>query len=124
MTEDAEARLEALYREIVDLGERARGWFDGPGQRWRETLPVDGQAAVAIESLGTTARLLGMMAWLLDPAHSRGAKPAFVLDADGDDLPAGSPLAGTPGGDVAVTARQLVTRMRAMVAAAAAEDDR
>jgi hypothetical protein len=123
MAEDMQDRLEALYREVVELGDRARGWFDGPGLAWRATLPIDAQAAVAVEGLGTTARLLGVMAWLLDPAHGRGERPAFVMAAEADELPEGSPLLGTPGGEVAAITRRLLTRAGRMAGSVAGEDD-
>lgn len=105
--------IDLLYDQVVDLGDRARGWFDGPGKLWRASLPVDAQAAIAVESLGTTARLLAVMAWLLDPAQISGdaqgqPRPAFCLDVDPVELPPRSPLAGTPGEAIAVGARRLV----------------
>jgi hypothetical protein len=123
MEQDRQAGLEVLYREVLDLGDRARRWFDGPGVVWRAGLVVDAQAAVAVESLGTTARLLGAMAWLLDPAQVRGAPPPVVIDAEPDALPAGSPLAGTPGGEVALATRSLLRRIRRLAGAAYAEED-
>ena len=106
--------IEQLYRQVIDLGDRARGWFDGPGAAWRTELPVDAQAAVAIESLGTTARLIGVMAWLLHPAQATGQRPAFVLSDDITEFPAESPLSGLAGGDIALEARQLVAAVKAM----------
>ena len=112
-------RLETLYRQAVDLGDQARSWFDGPGTAWRASLPSDGRAAVATESLATTSRLLGVMAWLLDPAQMTGDQcPPLPISDDGTDLPAGSPLAGTPGGVVAVAARQLVRDAAALASVA------
>ncbi|MBC7521456.1 MAG: DUF1465 family protein [Sandarakinorhabdus sp.] len=111
-------RLETLYRQAVDLGDQARSWFDGPGMAWRAGLPGDGQAAVAIESLATTGRLLGVMAWLLDPAQLAGDRcPPLPISEDGPDLPAGSPLAGKPGGAIAVAVRRLVRDAAALAAA-------
>jgi hypothetical protein len=121
MEDERQARLEALYREVVDLGDRARRWFDGPGVEWRAGLPVDAQAMVAVESLGITGRLLGVMAWLLDPVQLRGQPPIFVLDATDDDLPAGSPLIDTPGGEVAVTTRKMLNRVRGLAGAMASD---
>jgi hypothetical protein len=113
-------RLETLYRQAVDLGDQARGWFDGPGMAWRAGLSVDGQAAVAIESLATTSRLLGVMAWLLDPAQLAGGRcPVLPISDDGPDLPAGSPLAGTRGAAIAVAARRLVHDAAALASAGA-----
>lgn len=114
MEQDRATRLETLYREVLDLGDRARRWFDGPGLSWRAGLAVDGQAAVAIESLNTTARLLAAMAWLLDPAQARAAPAAVAVDAEPETLPPGSPLANTPGGEVAVATRVLLRRIRSM----------
>jgi hypothetical protein len=116
MTENAQQTLEVLYHEAVSLGERARRWFDGPGLAQRGELPIDAQAAVAVESLDTTARLLAVMAWLLDPGHFRGQVPAMVLDRVEETLPEGSPLAGTPGGEVAIAARRLLMRAQTRLA--------
>lgn len=116
MADDPQQTLEILYREAVGLGERARRWFDGAGLAWRAELPVEAQAAVAVESLDTTARLLAVMAWLLDPGHYRGEAPALGLDRVEEALPEGSPLAGTQGGDVAVAARRLLMRAQARLA--------
>lgn len=110
--------IDALYREAVDLADHARRWFDGPGVAWRKALPVDAQAAVAIESLGTTARLMAVMAWLLDPAQSASAgaaKPGGLVAADEGELSSESPLAGTPGGEIAAATRRLVAKVAAMV---------
>lgn len=106
--------IEQLYRRVVDLGDRARGWFDGPGAKWRAGLPAEAQAVVAVETLGTTARLLAMMAWLLDPAQGQEQRPAFVLADDTRDLPAASPLAGVAGGQIAAEAVQLLDAVRAL----------
>lgn len=105
--------LDALYKEAVDLADRARGWFDGPGIAWRAALPVDAQALVATESLAITARLMAVMSWLLDPAQSDGnpARP-FTIAPDGELHPA-SPLAGTPGGELAMASRQLIAKVAA-----------
>ncbi len=121
MEDERQARLEALYREVVELGDRARRWFDGPGAEWRAGLPVDAQAMVAVESLGITGRLLGVMAWLLDPAQLRDQPPMFVLDATDDDLHAASPLIDTPGGEVAVTTRKMLNRVRGLAGAMASD---
>ncbi len=111
--------LDRLYHDAVELADRARGWFDGPGRAWRAGLPVAMQAAVATESLATTARLMAAMAWLLDPAHTINAPKPFVADAGA--APAGDgPLAGTPGGEIALASQQLVARLAALAPAAPA----
>lgn len=119
MDDDWQQELEALYRQVVDLGDRARGWFDGPGQAFRAALPIEAQAEVAVESLGTTARLLAVMSWLLDPLHETGTCPAFAVEDSLPELPAGSPLAGTPGGEIARASRRLVGEARALAAGGA-----
>lgn len=115
--------IEALYRDAIDLADGARRWFDGPGLAWRAGLPPAAQAAVATESLAITARLMAIMAWLLDPAHSgpdaagRVLRP-FIL-APPPPLPAASPLDGTPGADIARGSRQLVARVLELAPGAA-----
>ncbi|WP_310496746.1 DUF1465 family protein [Sandarakinorhabdus sp.] len=113
--------LDRLYRETVDCGDMARGWFDGPGLTWRQILPIDHQAMVASESLATTARLMSVMSWLLDPAHARvdagadaGLKP-FRLATE-ESLDASHPLSRQPGGTIAAKSRELVARAAAMSA--------
>ncbi len=112
---DHQPAVEALYREAVTLADRARRWFDGPGATWRATLDTAEQALVATESLATTARLLAIIAWALDPRQET-AMPAFV-HAD-TDTPVAPPLAGTPGGDLAAAARRLTARVAALTAQA------
>lgn len=109
--------LETIYRQVVDLGQQARGWFDGPGTAWRAELPIEAQAIVATESLRTTARLLGMMSWLLDPAHAEGRRPDFLLADDLQAQAADSPLVGTPGGEIVDETRRLVAVLAALGAA-------
>jgi len=108
--------LESLYAEAVALADRARRWFDGPGVAWRASLPVDARALVATESLATTARLMAVMSWLLDPARPGGtaARRAFLPAAEAPELPADSPLRGTPGADIAQSARALLARVSAL----------
>ena len=110
--------LEALYREAVDLADRARGWFDGPGIAWRAALPIDAQAHAATESLAITARLMAAMSWLLDPSHAIGHPPRpFAATPDRHpDTP--TPLADTPGDDLARASRQLVEKIAALAAPA------
>ncbi|MFZ4689413.1 MAG: DUF1465 family protein [Polymorphobacter sp.] len=106
-----QSAMESLYQEAVDLADQARGWFDGPGVAWRAGLSPDGQAAVAIESLWTTARLMAVMAWLLDPAQAAdasGRRFDFVDRAGPDVAPS---LAGQPGGLIAAAARNLALRV-------------
>ncbi|GGD98509.1 hypothetical protein GCM10011529_00660 [Polymorphobacter glacialis] len=102
-----------MYRRAVDIARHARHWFDGPGLEWRATLPVADQAAVATESLRTTARMMAVIAWAVDPRHDKApgaALPRFTSSAftQGGSLPGTSPLLGTPGGDIAIASRQLV----------------
>lgn len=114
-------RLDALYRETVTLGEQARTWFDGPGLRWRRKQPGHVQAVVATESLATTARLLAVMAWLLDPRHA-GDTPQLTPFHPGEtplpdpDLPPDHPLTGRPGAGIARRARILLRDTAALAA--------
>jgi regulator of CtrA degradation len=109
--------LEALYRESVELADEARGWFDGPGLAWRATLDIADQALVATESLATTARLLAIIAWALDPRHvTDPERPLPFVRADVDS-PVALPLQGQRGGAIAATARRLTSRAAALTAA-------
>lgn len=108
--------MDALYRDVVTLGDQARGWFDGPGLVWRRQLPVAEQAAVATESLAITARLMAVMAWLLDPAQPDGVNAPLrplVIDPAADG-PIPLVLAPVPGGRIAMASRQLVARAEAL----------
>lgn len=105
--------VEALYREAVALADAARTWFDGPGARWRATLAIADQALVATESLATTARLLAIIAWALDPRHATAIPPFVRRDAD---MPVAAPLIGKPGGEIAAAARRLTARAVALIA--------
>ncbi len=108
-------QIDLLYREAVALADRARGWFDGPGIGWRAGLPAAAQAAVATESLATTARLMAAIAWLLDPAHSRQdvCHPDYAFPSDAQRLPP-PVLAGTPAMALATESRRLVARVLAL----------
>ena len=106
--------VEALYREAVVLGDRARAWFDGPGAGWRAGLPVDAQAQVATESLAVTSRLMAAMAWLLDPVHAADGLPLPPFAAESADIAPPASLAGTPGGDIIVASRRLCARIAAL----------
>jgi hypothetical protein len=119
MAQDNRSALDAFYRRAVELADQARGWFDGPGVEWRAGLPVDAQAAVAVESLGTTARLIAVMSWLLDPAQGAARPPAFAPSVD-PDLPTDSPLTGTIGGEIAMASRGLAAEIAALAGRAAA----
>lgn len=114
MTNQHAGAIEALYDEAMRLGDQARGWFDGAGMAWRNALPVDAQARVAVESLAITARLMAVMSWLLDPIHAGGNTvrpfPAF----HDVPMPDASPLAGTVGGDIARLSRELLAKAVAL----------
>ena len=116
------AQLQALYRDTISCGEAARGWFDGAGVAWRRLQPTQAQPQAGIESLAITARLLGVMNWLLDPVNAELVEenrnlPLKPLRHD-DPLPFADdhPLAGTPGGVIARTSRQLLARAQAICA--------
>jgi regulator of CtrA degradation len=118
--QDHQAAIETLYRDVVTLGDKARGWFDGPGVAWRGALPVAERTAVATESLAITARLMAVMAWVLDPAHDVGV-PARRLAIDpAADGPVPAVLQGQAGGDIALASRQLVARAEALAVRVAA----
>ena len=120
MSNRATVSLETLYREAVDLADRARAWFDGPGVAWRAALPVDAQARAATESLAITARLMAVMSWLLDPAQSADTPlRTFAVRAE-PVQPLASPLAGTPGEALAEGSRRLVEKVAALAADGAA----
>lgn len=118
-----QAEMDALYHDVVALGDQARGWFDGPGLAWRKQLPVPEQTAVATESLATTARLMAVMAWLLDPAQADGVNAPLrrlVIDpaADGPMPPV---LEAVAGGQISMATRQLLARAEALAVPAAEE---
>lgn len=106
------SQVDALYAEVVALADQARGWFDGPGVEWRQQLPVADQAAVAVETLATTTRLLAMVAWVLDPARQDEQDRAPFLVDTGGTVPAA--MSGTPGGEIATRARMLAARLAAL----------
>jgi hypothetical protein len=54
---------------------------------------------------------------------ARGTATTVVVDVEGDELPPGSPLAGTPGGAVALATRRLLNRIRAMIASGGDEGE-
>jgi hypothetical protein len=103
--------VEALYREAVALADRARGWFDGSAAAWRATLDVADQALVATESLATTARLLAIIAWALDPRQAAALVPFVRRDAD---TPVAALLLDSTGGEIAAAARRLTARAAAL----------
>ena len=105
--------VEALYNEAVVVADRARRWFDGPGLTWRATLDIAEQALVATESLATTARVLAIIAWALDPRQATTVLPFVRTDSD---TPVAPLLIGTPGGEVATAARRLTARAAALTA--------
>jgi hypothetical protein len=111
-----QAAMDALYHDVVALGDQARGWFDGPGLEWRQHLPLPEQTAVATESLATTARLMAVMAWLLDPAQADGVNaPLRRLAIDpAADGPMPRVLEAVPGGQISLATRQLVARAEAL----------
>ncbi len=112
------SQVDALYAEVVALADQARSWFDGAGVAWRQQLPIDDQAAVAVETLATTTRLLAMVAWVLDPARQgENDRVPFRVDTGGA-VPAA--MSGTPGGEIATRARILAARLVALSAASPA----
>jgi hypothetical protein len=116
MDQGAQTEVETLYRDVVALGDQARGWFDGPGLGWRAQLTVADRAAVATESLAITARLMAVMAWVLDPAHDSGRPVRRLVIDPAADGPVPAVLQGQPGGDIALASRQLVARAEALAA--------
>jgi hypothetical protein len=111
------AQLDTLFRDTMACGEAARGWFDGAGLAWRAAQPPAAQAQAAMEGLAVTARLLAVMTWLLDPAHTglpSRLKP--LLHADTLAFPDDHPLATTPGGAIARSSRQVLARAEALSA--------
>lgn len=102
------ATLDTLHREALTLADHARGWFDGSGRSRRNSLPPEAQAAIATESLRVTARLVAVMAWLVDGGTA--AAPASLAEAE-PPIPAA--LAGTPGEAIARASRSLAARVAA-----------
>ena len=103
--EVSRARRDALYAEAIRLADQARSWFDGPGKRWRKTLPPLAQAAVASENLAINARLTAAIAWLSSPESSRN-HPETV-----PELPANHPLKPTIGGQISDATRVLLANI-------------
>jgi hypothetical protein len=120
MDQGHQTAIETLYSDVVTLGDKARGWFDGPGVAWRAALPVAERAAVATESLAITARLMAVMAWVLDPAHEGGTPARRLVIDPAADGPMPAVLQGQAGGDIALASRQLVARAEALAMQVAA----
>ncbi len=120
MESQASAELDSLYREAVELADRSRGWFDGPGLAWREALPPPLRAGAATEALAITARLMACMAWLLDRNHMlpNGRSPTLAFPPDAD-LSLAAALGVSPGADIAAASRRLVARIAALAGPAA-----
>lgn len=103
-------QMDALYHDTIRVSEAARRWFDGPGRLWREELPPEPGLAAALECLAVTTRLLGVMNWLLDPAHQSDdpAAPLLCLQPVPcplpEPLPASHPLLTDDGGGPIVRA--------------------
>ncbi|WP_426165599.1 DUF1465 family protein [Sandarakinorhabdus sp. DWP1-3-1] len=113
MVEPRRQELERLYREAVTVADRARGWFDGPGARWRAGLSPDNQALVATESLAATSRLMASMSWLLDPSHAVEGAPLPPFSGDtGGTVPA--LFTGTPGEAIIIASRHIAARIAAL----------
>ncbi|OSZ70994.1 hypothetical protein CAP39_08715 [Sphingomonas sp. IBVSS1] len=110
-------QLDALFRDVLAVGDAARGWFDGPCLAWRATLAPDAALAVGTESLAVTAGLLAVMNWLLRPEHQ--GQPQQLQPFRFDDPPplaADHPLTGTPGHAIATATRQILARAEALSA--------
>lgn len=110
-------QMDALYHDTIRVSEAARRWFDGPGRLWREELPPEPGLAAAMECLGVTTRLLGVMNWLLDPAHQSDDPAVPLLSLQPvpcpvpESLPASHPLLTDEGGGPIVRAsRGLLAR--------------
>lgn len=107
--------IDALYRDAVRLAEDARSWFDGPGRPWRAALPPAARAAVATQSLAITARLMAVIAWSLDPAHTDPAAAPPPWPHTGFAGIAGLP-APSPPLQLAEATRRLSDRVAALAA--------
>lgn len=106
------SEIDMAYADAVVLADQARAWFDGPGKAWRASLSADAAAAVAVETLAVTARMLAAVSWLLHPAHGEGdPPPPFRADAGGR-VPA--VMQGNEGGRIAADSRALVARLHAL----------
>jgi len=114
VSNDHQRAVEALYNEAIIVADQARRWFGGPGATWRATLDISQQALVATESLATTARVLAIIAWSLDPRQTTTVLPFMRTDSD---APLAPPLIGTPGGELAAAARRLTARAAELTAA-------
>ncbi|WP_310475404.1 DUF1465 family protein [Sandarakinorhabdus sp.] len=108
--------IDALYHDTIAVSEAARRWFDGPGRLWREELPPQPRLAVSLEALGVTTRLLGVMNWLLEPAHDGEVTALLPINcAEPVPMPADHPLLATDGGPIALASRQLLARAHQLI---------
>jgi Protein of unknown function (DUF1465) len=109
--------LDVLYHDTIAVSEAARRWFDGPGRLWREELPHEPRLAAAMEALGVTTRLLGVMNWLLEPAHDGEVTKVGPINCPlPPALAADHPLLVTDGGQIALASRQLLARAHQLAA--------
>ncbi len=74
--------VDALYVEAMVLADEARSYFDGPGDKDRESLNVLARVSFSCESLKVTTRLMHVIAWLLT---RRAVARGELADADLDD---------------------------------------
>jgi hypothetical protein len=113
----ARDHLDALYRDTIAVSEAARRWFDGPGRLWREELPAALRLAASLEALGVSTRLLGVMNWLMEPAHDADMPVLGPVACPlPPPLPADHPLLATKGGPIALASRQLLARAHQLAA--------
>jgi hypothetical protein len=92
----------ALYDEAIRLAEAHRAWLDGPCHALLTRQTVKGKAAISVENLAITARLMAAIAWLSAPhmpRHHPGSPP---------ELPADHPLRDMPGGQISTESRRLL----------------
>lgn len=115
-------RIEALYREVIEVADAARGYFDGPGIAARNALTAKEKTAVATESLAVTGRLMAVVSWFLRQqaeaaGDSRGVEEALrsrsELTQDVDAVPVPAAL-DTTGHSIALASRVLYKQVQAL----------
>lgn len=99
---DRAAVSRALYHEAIRLAAAHRAWVEGPCQALLTGQTVKGKAAISVENLAITARLMAAIAWLSAPNLPRNHPETTP------ELPENHPFQGTPGGQIAAESRRLL----------------
>ena len=109
-------RIEAMYRDAIQLAEASRGYFERDGAMARAALSPEARIEVATESVRITARLLHVVTWLLrhqDPVAGDASAPALAEIIAAPPFSTAFPEAGRR---IAVAVRELYDRIQTMAA--------